>query len=462
VLVDGEPRVACVTPVTRVAGRSVTTIEGCAGALDSAASFVASGGSQCGFCTPGIIMRFAGSRPRDVNRSLAAHLCRCTGWLTVREAIAGTATGARDSERAAQRAELEGGVAQRVGVPVPLGGAPFADDTAPRDALVAVPSATGDVEAAGMRWAVGESLLDARERAGKVQGRRTTLDARPPLYDRLPGGEGVRLATQWVEPAYLEPDASWCAPGGEPATPLANGGAFGGKTTSAVPAAARALADRFGRTVRVVYSREDVVRLGPKRPPIAAVARASGDAVEIVGVCARGFPTRVWPAGVEVRAKWTEADVPGPPVSGDLRAVGLAEQAMLVAGAQQRNLEVVTPTGARARATSDERGIHVEVAAGDPLDEIVLRSYAIGAAHMALGWITSEGLAVDPATGEVHDLTIRSFGVLRASDTPSIDVTIVDDPTPPRAGASDAVFAAVAAATWLRLGCPDTLPSREC
>jgi aerobic-type carbon monoxide dehydrogenase small subunit (CoxS/CutS family) len=62
VLVDGAPRVACVTPATRVEGRSVTTIEG----LDSAqrdevaASFVASGGSQCGFCTPGIIMRFAG------------------------------------------------------------------------------------------------------------------------------------------------------------------------------------------------------------------------------------------------------------------------------------------------------------------------------------------------------------------------------------------------------------------
>jgi hypothetical protein len=191
------------------------------------------------------------------------------------------------------------------------------------------------------------------------------------------------------------------------------------------------------------------------------VARTRGDAVEIVGVCARGFPTNVRPADHDVRAHWTEVDIPGPPVSAELRAVGLAEQAMLVAGARQRNVEVVTPTGARAGATGDEHGIHVQVAAGDPLDEVVLRSYAIGAAHMALGWITSEGLAVDPVTGEVHDLTIRSFGVLRASDTPPIDVTIVDDPAPPRAGASDAVFAAVAAATWLRLGCPDTLPCRE-
>jgi CO/xanthine dehydrogenase Mo-binding subunit len=67
---------------------------------------------------------------------------------------------------------------------------------------------------------------------------------------------------------------------------------------------------------------------------------------------------------------------------------------------------------------------------------------------MALGWVLTEGLAVDPETGEIHDLTIRSFGVIRAKDTPPIHVTIVDDPGGPRAAASDAVFAAVAAAAW--------------
>ena len=63
VLVDGEPRVACVTPLVRVAGRAVTTVEGLEPQVRErvAASFVASGGSQCGFCTPGIVMRFAGS-----------------------------------------------------------------------------------------------------------------------------------------------------------------------------------------------------------------------------------------------------------------------------------------------------------------------------------------------------------------------------------------------------------------
>jgi CO/xanthine dehydrogenase Mo-binding subunit len=76
---------------------------------------------------------------------------------------------------------------------------------------------------------------------------------------------------------------------------------------------------------------------------------------------------------------------------------------------------------------------------------------------MALGWVTSEGIAVTD-DGEPLDLTIRSFGVLRAVDTPPITVEIDDDGGPPRNG-SDAVFAAVAAATWLAQGCPPTLPT---
>ena len=102
---------------------------------------------------------------------------------------------------------------------------------------------------------------------------------------------------------------------------------------------------------------------------------------------------------------------------------------------------------AGARVELDEAGaiarVRVRVAAGDPLDDVVLRSYSVGAAHMALGWVLTEGIAVDPVTGEVHDLTIRSFGVIRAKDTPPIDVEIVDDAGPALARSSDAVFAAV-------------------
>jgi aerobic-type carbon monoxide dehydrogenase small subunit (CoxS/CutS family) len=480
VLVDGEPRVACVTPAARVAGRSITTVDGLAPEVRDrfAEAFVATGGSQCGFCTPGIVMRAAG-RLRDVDRALAAHLCRCTGWLTVKDAItratdpgAGSQPGpARDFEAAARRAALEGGTPQSVDPSVPLGGAAFADDTAPRDALVAVPA----IRDGELQWIVGESLGEARVAAGKVQGRRTTFEERSPIPPPVSPPDGVTLATSWVEPAYLEPDASWCEPGGEPVTPLANGGAFGGKTASLAPRVARELADRHGRTVRVVFAREDVVRLGPKRAPIAAMAVARGDVVEIEGKVARGGPTLTWPApdGIEVRASWQVVDVAGPPVSAAVRASGLAEQAVLVAGALGRDVPVLSPSGACASAhvevdagTGALRRVRIELAAGDPLDEVVLRSYAIGAAHMALGWVLTESVAVDPETGEVHDLTIRSFGVIRARDVPPIDVMILDDPAPARARSSDAVFAAVAAATWNALARaegtrPTTFPARD-
>jgi xanthine dehydrogenase small subunit len=512
VLVDGDARVACVTPAVRVDGRAVTTVEG----LDSATrdalagSFVGTGGSQCGFCTPGIVMRAASllakgrTRRADIDRGLAAHLCRCTGWQTVYEAVDAAASGRvpgprTDLDAAARRAELEGGGRQRVGVDVPLGGGGFADDVAPRDALVAVPcppgTSAGAVDAAGMRWVVAESLAEARAEAGKVQGRRTTIDERPPLpAPDLPPG-GVRLATGWVEPAYLEPDASWCEPGGEPSTPLANGGAFGGKESSPVPAAARALADRLGRTVRVVFSREDVVRLGPKRPPIGAAAVYHRGGVDVRGRVADGgaiaFAGGVTPYRLEIRDQWESVPVAGPPVATDLRAVGIAELAVLVegaldeAGADRADLVAddrgagvlldscaAVPGGARAgaRVHLDGAGglerVEVRVAAGDALDEVVLRSYAIGAAHMALGWVLSEGIAVDPGTGEVHDLTIRSFGVIRAKDTPAIDVAVVADDGAPQPRASDAVFAAVAAAAWNAVthaegARPGAFPARE-
>ncbi|MSX78260.1 MAG: 2Fe-2S iron-sulfur cluster binding domain-containing protein, partial [Actinobacteria bacterium] len=57
VWVDGDPRVSCVTPVQRVDGRVVTTVEGLDAEVREAwgEALCATGGSQCGFCTPGII-----------------------------------------------------------------------------------------------------------------------------------------------------------------------------------------------------------------------------------------------------------------------------------------------------------------------------------------------------------------------------------------------------------------------
>ncbi len=494
-LVDGDARVACVTPAARVAGRSVTTLAGLGPEVWTplADAFVATGGSQCGFCTPGILVRLAAldakgkTAPADLERALAAHLCRCTGWQTIVEAAdaaRGVETAAdsdvRDLAQATHRAELEGGHPQGVGVKTPLGDAGFADDTAPRDALVAVPKPPGStaeaVEAAGVAWVVGESVDDARRRAGKVQGRRSTVADAPPLpVPDLPSG-GVRLATSWLEPAYLEPDASWCEPGGVPANPLANGGAFGGKVDSPVGPAARELADRFARTVRTVFAREDVVRLGPKRPPIAASAVGGDGRVQVRGTSPGSTPNYESPyEQLAVAVEWSSVALAGPSTATDLRAAGVAELTILVegaidaagwdrselVGADDRSRAVLLdslammPSGARAGArvtvdaeTGEVSGIDVRVDAGEPLDVVVLRSYAIGAAHMALGWVLTEGIAVDPESGDVLDLTIRSFGIVRPKSMPPVRVEIVAGDGPALAGGSDAVFAAVAAATW--------------
>ena len=457
VLVDGAPRVACVTPIKRMAGRSITTIDGLAAADQWAGAFCASGASQCGFCTPGIIVRLdalrsggAGAADVDkVERALLAHLCRCTGWRTILDAWESFDSGAlptRDLDAASARAAIEGGVPQRVGPEVSLGRGGFADDAAPVDALVAVPDGAGG-------WAIGETLNEARRAAQKTQGRRTTVDLRHPI-DVPTGDWAVTLQTAWVEPAYLETDASWCEPGGEPASPLANGGAFGGKVDSPVMAAARELADRHGRAVRVLLSREDTVRMGAKRPPIAAGMRRDGTGVVRVARTP-GIADAITAQAPGLTVE--EVQVPGPPTSTSLRAAGWAEAAVLLAGARGAAEPVTASNGATAEAHIDDRGVHVRVAAGDPLDEVVLRSYCVGAAHMALGWVSSEGLAVDE-TGEPLDLTIRSFGILRAVATPPITVDIDHDAAPPRNG-SDAVFAAVAAAAWVAQGCPPTFPT---
>ncbi len=475
VLVDGQARVACVTPARRVRGRAITTLEGLDGDRSElwADAFCQSGASQCGFCTPGIIMRLdaasqAAGPDADVNQALLAHLCRCTGWQTIHEAwdlfqqsqAEGTlvALAGRDFDAARRRAALEGGVEQDVGSHVAKGSGGFAADTAPEGALIAVRGDDGG-------WVVCETLAEARDRAGKVQGRRTTAAAQWPL-DVPDGDWRVTLRTNWVDPAYLETDASWCEPGGEPADPVANGGAFGAKVPTEgleLPDVARRLADEHQRPVLVLASREDVARFGPKRPPMAAGVSADGE----IRVRVADTPGIV--EAIEAGLALNSADdcdltietvsIPGPPTSASIRAAGWAEAAMLAAGAAGKAGTVRSPQGAEASAEVDldANTIRLAVSCGPILDEVVLRSYCIGAAHMAWSWLTSESVAVD-AEGVVHDLTVRSFGVVRAVDTPHIEVELRPGDGEPVNG-SDAVFAAVAASGWLALGCPQDLPA---
>lgn len=479
VLVDGQPRVACVTPVRRIAGRSVTTLDG----LDAStrerwlSSFTACGASQCGFCTPGIILRLEGLRSRTphdppdepaVERALAAHLCRCTGWRPILDAwhlavdahnsthpLAEGGMAGRNRAAAEARALLEGGVPQQVGAHVAAGEGGFAADTAPRPALVALPT-----DPAAGTWVVADSVAAARQSAAKVQGRRTTAATGPPL-DAPEGEWAVVLRTSWVDPAYLETDASWCEPGGTPADPLANGGAFGGKVDSPVTTVARQLADDHRTCVRVLFDREDAMRHGPKRPPVAIGVRADGTGVARVAATP-GITEAI--AAVAPGLVVETVDLPGPPSSMAVRGAGWIEAMVAVAAATGAST-LTSPSGATARATVEPDGsITVGVACGDPLDEVVLRSYCTGAAHFALSWVTSEALAVDPHDGTVGDLTIRSLGVLRAADTPPITI-VIDDTLGATTGApmpaGDAVVAAVALAVWRHQGLPPHWPSRQ-
>ena len=479
VLIDGAPRVACVTPTRRIVGKHVQTVEGLP-AVDQQRwgdAFACTGASQCGFCTPGIVLRLEALRAKgveatataEVEQALLAHQCRCTGWRTVLDAWAvgaasgpeGAAAGAgsakavrRDWSGAARRAELEGGVPQRVGPAVALGDGGFAADSVPAGALFAVPDGRGD-------WAVGETLAEARQAAEKVQGRRTTAAGPPPVA--VPAGDwDLTLQTSWVEPGFLETDSSWCLPGGIPASALGNGGAFGAKLTSPAPAAARLLADRTGRVVRVVLAREDCVRLGPKRPPIAAgIDRGSGAVAVAVAATPGVVDALLAGLGADVRADITEVAVAGPPTSTALRAAGWAEGVVLRSALELDGVrEVIGRAGGAARVLIDPAGVlRVAVRCGDPLDEIVLRSYCTGAAHMAASWVTSESIEVDEA-GHPLDLTIRSFGMLRAMDTPVIEV-VIEAGSGPAVAVSDAVFAATAAAVWAHQGYPPLWPTRS-
>jgi 4-hydroxybenzoyl-CoA reductase subunit gamma len=97
VLVDGEPRLACITLAASVAGREIETIEGLVqsgrmGRLQQA--FHEKLGTQCGFCTPGMVMAAEALLRREphpseaqIREALAGNLCRCTGYVKIIESV---------------------------------------------------------------------------------------------------------------------------------------------------------------------------------------------------------------------------------------------------------------------------------------------------------------------------------------------------------------------------------------
>ncbi len=444
VWVDGAPRVACVTPVRRLDGREVTTLDGLAPAESDRLGRRPGGhrGQPVRVLHPGHrdaagrawtrsalpLRPVAGLRPvppaparrrsRPWNSSTGRCSPTCAGAPAGRPssrrpslalarlgvAGGGAGPGRRTSRAASARAALEGGVPQRVGP----GGGPRSGRVRRRQLPRRRPG--GGARRAG-GYVVAESVGAARARAGKVQGRSTSLAAGPPGRRCPPGDWALTLPPPgWSRPTS-SPTPRGACPGASRPRPYGNGGAFGGKLHSPVAADARRLADEHGRPVRVLWSREDVVRLGPQAPAGGRRDRRRRDR----GPAGRGPGRRRSPEtagpplvadggrggpgpGARAGARRRPAGLPRP--AG--RGVGRGRRAgrLRPGGRRRRPPTGVTTCRSRSRAPGGGRAvarcrpdgsIDVEVDAGAVLDEVVLRSYCIGAAHQALGWVRLRG-----------------------------------------------------------------------
>ena len=102
VLVDGQPRLACITLAASIEGRAIETIEslvthGRLSALQRA--FHEHLGTQCGFCTPGMVMAAEALLRREphpseaqIRAALSGNLCRCTGYTKIVESVLSAAS----------------------------------------------------------------------------------------------------------------------------------------------------------------------------------------------------------------------------------------------------------------------------------------------------------------------------------------------------------------------------------
>lgn len=392
-LVDGLPKTACAVAARKVAGTSVTTWEGVPSVERElfGRAFAAAAGVQCGFCTPGLALRakaLLDREPRpsraEIARAIGGHLCRCTGYVRILDALERVAR-ARRGEPIPEPLE-EGGVGaplarlgaaeQTVGarrfvgdlvLPGMLHGAlalsahararVLAIDTRAAAALPGVVRVATAADVPGERWygllhadwpgfvAVGEEVrsvgdvlaavaaVDARTARAAARLVRVTYQPLPPVTDPAaalaPGAPRVNprhdnlleravvrrgdadaaLAasahvvsgtwrTQRVEHLFLEPESALAEPLagdrlrlfsqgqgvfddrrqvaaflGLPEASVQvelvpNGGAFGGKEDLSVQAQTALLARLCGRPVRLTLSREESIRLHPKRHPI--------------------------------------------------------------------------------------------------------------------------------------------------------------------------------------------------
>jgi carbon-monoxide dehydrogenase small subunit len=109
VLVDGEPRLSCLELAMQCEGRDVQTVEGLAQGSELhplQAAFADLGGSQCGYCTAGMLMTAKAlldkepspSRER-IKEALSGNICRCTGYQQIWESVEAAARRLREEKR---------------------------------------------------------------------------------------------------------------------------------------------------------------------------------------------------------------------------------------------------------------------------------------------------------------------------------------------------------------------------
>jgi aerobic-type carbon monoxide dehydrogenase small subunit (CoxS/CutS family) len=109
VLVNGESQLSCLVLALECQGRSIETIEGLARGPQLhplQAAFADFGGSQCGYCTPGVIMTAKALLERnpspsrdEIREATAGNLCRCTGYQQITDAIEDAAKRLREEKR---------------------------------------------------------------------------------------------------------------------------------------------------------------------------------------------------------------------------------------------------------------------------------------------------------------------------------------------------------------------------
>ncbi len=139
-LIDGQPKNACMVKADKLQGRGIVTLEGVSDNERKlyADAFQAAAGLQCGFCTPGIVLRTkwltdqnrALSRA-EIARALDGHLCRCTGYTKIIDAVE-LIHAAKHNGGALPAPVLDGRVGQRLqryqGAELALGVRPFVAD----------------------------------------------------------------------------------------------------------------------------------------------------------------------------------------------------------------------------------------------------------------------------------------------------------------------------------------------